>query len=308
MPVTSRRSSSAGASQIGRITAVPDRLEVVSDAFGTGLDRADLVVSTGGLGPTPDDLTREAIAAVLGETVAVDPDLEAWLRELWKRRGMDMPDMNLKQAWLIPSATAIPNANGTAPGWWVDAPGGGVIVALPGPPREMRPMWRDWVLPRLEARGLGRDFLARTYRLTGIGESAVADVLGEELLRRPNPEVATYARVEAVDVRIAAFGESGSNGAAGATAAELVAAAEEVVLDKLGVVRLGPRRRELGGRHRATPGGARLEPLDGRGMRRAPVSWRSSAISHGCGSREVLAGTDVAGLARARRTSTTKRG
>jgi nicotinamide-nucleotide amidase len=74
--------------------------------------------------------------------VSVDPDLEAWLRELWRRRGMDMPDMNLKQAWLIPSGTAIPNPNGTAPGWWIDAPNGSVIVALPGPPREMRPMWR----------------------------------------------------------------------------------------------------------------------------------------------------------------------
>ena len=81
-------------------------------------------------------------AAVVEEPVdaAVDAAVERWLRDLWSRRGMPFPELNLKQAWLIPSATAIPNPNGTAPGWWVDVKGGRVIVALPGPPREMRPM------------------------------------------------------------------------------------------------------------------------------------------------------------------------
>ena len=134
---------------IGRIQAVPDQLDLVVDAFTGALSRADLVVSTGVLGPTPDDLTREAIASVAGEKPAVDRDLESWLRGLWARRGIPMPDLNLKQAWLIPSATALPNANGTAPGWWVDRPDGRVVVALPGPPREMRPIWADAVLPRL---------------------------------------------------------------------------------------------------------------------------------------------------------------
>ena len=213
---------------VGRLTAVPDRLDVVGDAFAQGLQRAGLVVSTGGLGPTPDDLTREAIAATVGETPAVDPDLASWLRELWHRRGMTMPDMNLKQAWLIPSATPIPNPNGTAPGWWIDAPRGGVIVALPGPPREMRPMWREWALPRLVEHGLGGDFASRTYRLTGIGESAVADQLGEAILRRANPEVATYARVEAVDVRVSAYGSDADR------ADDLVRQAETDVLAILG--------------------------------------------------------------------------
>ena len=76
---------------VGRITALPDRLELVADAFATGLGRVDLVVSTGGLGPTPDDLTREAIAKVWGETPVVDPDLEQWLRDLWARRDIPFP-------------------------------------------------------------------------------------------------------------------------------------------------------------------------------------------------------------------------
>jgi nicotinamide-nucleotide amidase len=190
--------------RVGRIQALPDDLVVVTDAFRTALERADLVVSTGGLGPTPDDLTREAIAAAVGETPAVDPELETWLRGLWSRRAMPMPEINLKQAWRIPSAVALPNGEGTAPGWWVDLPDGRVIVALPGPPREMHPIWAGHVLPRLRERGAGDPVARRTFRLAGIGESAVADMLGEELLRAANPIVATYARAEAVDVRISA--------------------------------------------------------------------------------------------------------
>src|SRR6476620_416909 len=116
---------------IGRITAVPDRLDVVSAVFAEALERVDLVVSTGGLGPTPDDLTRESIAAAFGETPVVDPSIEAWLRELWRRRDQPFPELNLKQAWLIPSAEALPNPNGTAPGWFVRPDDGAVVVALP---------------------------------------------------------------------------------------------------------------------------------------------------------------------------------
>src|SRR6188472_3387329 len=178
-----------------RTVALPDDLAAVTSEFQRALGDADLVVSTGGLGPTPDDLTREAIAAACGETPEVDAGLEAWLRDLWSRRGMPFPELNLKQAWLIPSATALPNPNGTAPGWFVDRPDGRVIVALPGPPREMRPMWSDHVLPRLHEGGLGAEVASRTYRLAGIGESQVAERLGETILRATNPIVATYARL-----------------------------------------------------------------------------------------------------------------
>lgn len=220
---------------VGRITALPDRLEVVADAFSNGLSRADLVVSTGGLGPTPDDLTREAIAAVCGETPAVDPDLERWLRDLWARRDMPFPELNLKQAWLIPSAVALPNPNGTAPGWFVTRPDGRIVVALPGPPREMRPMWIGHALSGLREHGLGTDVATRTFRLTGIGESQVAEILGEVLLRGQNPEVATYARAEAVDVRVSAVGVAARAGDdAPRTAIELVEAASVVIQERLG--------------------------------------------------------------------------
>jgi nicotinamide-nucleotide amidase len=214
--------------RVTRMTALPDDLAVVSSAFEAGIERSDLVVSTGGLGPTPDDLTREAIAAACGETPAVDPDLAAWLRELWSRRGMDFPESNLKQAWLVPSATALPNPNGTAPGWFVTRPDGRVVVALPGPPREMRPMWADEVLPRLRRSGLGAAVATRTYRLAGIGESQVAERLGEAMLRATNPVVATYARAEAVDVRISATTDGSGS------AEDLVERAARAVLEQLG--------------------------------------------------------------------------
>src|SRR3989441_373991 len=171
---------------------------------------------------TSDDLTREAIAQVVAETPSVDGALEAWLRDLWARRDLPFPASNVKQAWLIPSAVALANPNGTAPGWLVARPDGHVVIALPGPPREMDPMWRNEALPRLIARGLGADVAFRTYRLMDIGESQGAEVLGEELLRRSNPEVATYARADAVDVRVSATSGPGPDGPA--TAEALVSA------------------------------------------------------------------------------------
>lgn len=214
--------------EILRMTALRDDLATVRGAFEAGLERADLVVSTGGLGPTPDDLTRESIAAAIGETPSVDPDLEMWLRGLFERRDISFPATNLKQAWVLPSATPIPNDNGTAPGWWVERPAGQVIVALPGPPRELRPMWSDWVLPRLRAQGLGIRTATVTLRTTGIGESAIAERLGSLLDVGANPTIATYARADAVDIRISAAPDRSGDATA------LVAAAEREVLSKIG--------------------------------------------------------------------------
>lgn len=225
--------ASAGVS-VRRILALPDDLGLVTSTLREALASVDLVVTTGGLGPTPDDLTREALAAAVDEEPRVDEELEAWLRTLFEQRGMHLPEVNLKQAWLIPSATAIPNPNGTAPGWWVDRPDGGVAVLLPGPPREMRPMWSDWVLPRLRAYGLGDGRLARTLRTYGIGESMIVERLGEEMLRRSNPIVATYARSDWLDVRISATDEPAAEGSPPRTATEIIDTTEAQVRGILG--------------------------------------------------------------------------
>ena len=194
--------------EVTRMTQLPDDLEVVADAVSEALARVDLVVTTGGLGPTPDDLTREAIAKAIGATPAVDPELEAWLRDIWERRGLPFSDTNLKQAWLVPGAVALANPLGTAPGWWVPV-GSRVIIALPGPPRELQPMWQEHALAHLRSRGLGVDRAAETLRLTGIGESLLVDLIGSDVLTTANPRIATYARADSVDVRVSAYGEDG---------------------------------------------------------------------------------------------------
>jgi nicotinamide-nucleotide amidase len=212
-----------------RMTDLPDDLEIVTEAFSHALARADLVLSSGGLGPTPDDLTREAIAAACGADPVVDPETEAWLEALFARRGMAMPEANRKQAWIFPGAAPLRNERGTAPGWWVERGDGRIIVALPGPPSELWPMWRTAVVPRLLSMGIGVDRAERTLRVTGVGESALVGMIGEAMLRAPNPSVATYARADAVDVRVSAVGLPG-----GRPAAELVGEAVEELLPRIG--------------------------------------------------------------------------
>ena len=217
---------------VRRIVALPDRLDLVVAAFLEALAEVDLVVSTGGLGPTPDDLTREALAAAVGEVPTVDPGLEDWLRAMFARRGIPLPAVNLKQAWRIPSAASIPNENGTAPGWWVDRPDGRIAVLLPGPPRELRPMWTEWAMPRLRERGIGDGRVVRVLRTYGIGESSVVETLGEAMFRAANPVVATYARADWLDVRISAVDEVEPGGRT-RPAADVVAAAESRIREVL---------------------------------------------------------------------------
>lgn len=183
------------------ISQVGDNRARLVRAVEQALSRSDLIVCTGGLGPTEDDLTREAIADALSETPAVDAALESELRAWFAGRGLTMPERNRKQAWLIPSAAAIPNPNGTAPGWWVHWRGR-EIVAMPGVPREMTAMWEERVEPVLAARE-GGAFVVRTLKVLGLGESAVEEALGD-LTRATFPTVATYAKADGVHVRLAA--------------------------------------------------------------------------------------------------------
>ena len=181
---------------------VGDNLGRLVDVLSRARDGNDLVITTGGLGPTEDDLTREAIVAVMGEEPRVDPALEAWLRERFRSRGNPMPERNLKQAWLIASARGIPNPRGTAPGWWVERDGR-LIVAMPGPPAEMSRMWQEQVAPELERRRPGTVLITRTLKTAGIGEGNVDEMLSP-LLKSTNPSIGIYARSDGVQVRIAA--------------------------------------------------------------------------------------------------------
>ena len=165
-------------------------------------ERSDLIITTGGLGPTEDDLTRESIAELMGEQVSVDPDLEEALRARYRARNAVMPERNIKQAWLIPSARAIANPRGTAPGWWVEKDGK-IIASMPGPPAEMNRMWDEEVAPELLKRNPGIVLVKRTLKTAGLGESNVDELLSP-LLKTTNPSVGIYARADGVHVRLAA--------------------------------------------------------------------------------------------------------
>lgn len=183
------------------VSEIGDNLERLTATISRAHERSDLVVMTGGLGPTEDDLTREAIAAVLHETPIVDAQLEKSLRAFFAGRGIIMPERNVKQAWTLPSVTILPNPIGTAPGWWAEHEGK-VIIAMPGVPYEMKRMWQSEVVPHLRPRT--NDLLfTRILRVAGMGESSVEERL-DEVLHSNNPTVATYAKQDAVDVRITA--------------------------------------------------------------------------------------------------------
>lgn len=184
------------------VTQVGDNKARLVEALQRAWGRSDLVLVTGGLGPTEDDVTRECIAEMLGEQMAVDPDLENWLRDLFAKIGQEMPERNLKQATLIPSASALPNPRGSAPGWWVTRDGK-TIVAMPGPPGEMQRMWRKEVRERLRRRLDRAVIQSRTLKLVGIGEANVDEMLSP-LLRSTNPTIGVYARLTGVELRLTA--------------------------------------------------------------------------------------------------------
>ena len=139
------------------------------------LHRSRLVITTGGLGPTADDLTREVAAEVLGLPLIEDAGVLATIQRRFESRRMRMPDGNRRQAAVPRGARVLPNPNGTAPGLWIDA-GDGVLVLLPGPPRELQPMFEAHVLPHLESRSSGRRVLRRVIRIAGRPESHVEEI------------------------------------------------------------------------------------------------------------------------------------
>ena len=184
------------------VSQLGDNRQRLADAFRRALERSDVIITSGGLGPTEDDLTREAIADALGEQLQVQPELEAALREFFARRNRAMPERNVKQATTIPSGTYLPNPIGTAPGWWVEH-AGKVIVSMPGVPHEMHQMWADQAQPRLARLVSGGAIVSRLLKLIGIGESAAEELLGE-LTRTTNPTLATYAKSDGIHLRLTA--------------------------------------------------------------------------------------------------------
>ena len=181
----------------------PSRLE---EAISRALGRSDITITTGGLGPTSDDLTRESIAAALGEEMEVREDLLAHLRSQFESRGIEMPATNIKQATLIPSAEVIPNPMGTAPGWWVKK-SEHVIAAMPGPPREISHMWNNQVGPRIRSLNPEIAIVTRTLKTFGITEGGLDEMLAP-LFISENPSLGIYSKQDGIHLRAIASASS----------------------------------------------------------------------------------------------------
>ena len=151
-----------------------DRRELAAQ-FDSALERVDLVVLTGGLGPTEDDVTREVVAERLGLPLEEDEAITNAIRRRFELRGWNMPEINRRQAMVPRGAVVLPNANGTAPGLWIEADRKAVAL-LPGPPREMKPMLQAIVSERLASRSGGVRLLRRMLRIAGRSESRVEEL------------------------------------------------------------------------------------------------------------------------------------
>jgi nicotinamide-nucleotide amidase len=187
------------------VSIVGDNKGRIIDTLKRAWIRADLIITTGGLGPTQGDITRESIAEFLGEKPSIDLELWRELQDMLGRFHREIPQANVKQATVIPSATIIPNPVGTAPGWWIEKDDH-IVVAMPGPPDEMRLMWKERVLPKLRQRVTGAVILSKTIKTFGKAEAKIDELLSS-FLQLPNPTLASYAKADGIYLRITASGE-----------------------------------------------------------------------------------------------------
>ena len=187
---------------------VGDNLDRMVDAIQTALSRADAIILTGGIGPTQDDVTREAIAAATGRSLEFNHEFAAQLRKFWESRGREMPESNLRQAEYPQGAEQIPNPKGTAPALALEHEGRW-IFALPGVPAEMQFLVEREILPRLrDAAGVEHVVLSRLIRTWGRSESQVAEILDDIYHESTNPSVAFLASAAEIKVRITAKAET----------------------------------------------------------------------------------------------------
>lgn len=187
-------------------TVVGDNSGRLEGAVKTAKERANVIVTTGGLGPTCDDLTKQTLAAVFGRELIFHPDIAEELREWFARRGREMPENNLQQARLPDGCTIFHNACGTAPGCAFES-GGVHVLMLPGPPSECMDMFEKQAVPYLAALSEGT-IVSRTLKIFGMGESAVEALLAQQMNTMTNPTLAPYAKEGECELRITAKGSS----------------------------------------------------------------------------------------------------
>lgn len=209
-------------------TVVGDDEARLEETFRDALKRSDIVISTGGLGPTEDDVTRQVSARAAGRDLVYHDDIEQLLRERFRRWGREMPEINKRQAYVIEGADVLPNPNGSAAGMMLEAEGK-FLVVLPGPPKENQPMFDDFVFSRLRDAAGDVVVKRRVMRISGLGESAVDEAIAPIYTLYKNVQTSILFNKTEIEVHVAARAENEAE--AQATVDEIA----EKIADKMGV-------------------------------------------------------------------------
>lgn len=191
-------------------TIVGDDRERLKQAFAEAIKRAELVIGIGGLGPTEDDRTREAVAELLGRKLERNEEVVALLEGRFRARGKRMPEVNLRQAMVPQGADWLPNDNGTAPGLWLTTEENRLVLLLPGPPQELKPMFEEHCLPRLRQRGLKHAFASKVFKVVGLAESEIEEKIAPLYRQYANPETTLLAIPGQVEIHLRATGSDTS--------------------------------------------------------------------------------------------------
>ena len=208
------------------VSIIGDDLPRLTEAFKQGMKRSDIIFTTGGLGPTQDDLTREAIAAAFGETPVIQQEVVDNLERYFAARGGPMPQHNIKQANLIPSARFVPNPNGTAPGWWAERDGK-IVICMPGPPAENRSMWEEQIEPQLAELIKDEVTITRNIKTFGMSEGAVDEIVSE-FFGVENPYLGIYSKADGIHLRVIARAKDSQSAQA------MIVPVEKAIHERLG--------------------------------------------------------------------------
>lgn len=187
-------------------SAVGDNSVRLKDSFALGFSRVELIIATGGLGPTKDDLTKETAAMYFNRKLILHEESYLMLRQYFEKQGREVSENNKKQACMPEDSVVLPNPNGTAPGCIIKE-GHKILVLLPGPPREMKPMFENYVVPYLEKYQDGI-LVSKVLRICGIGEGHMVEKIAHIIDSQSNPTVAPYAKEGEVTLRITAKAEN----------------------------------------------------------------------------------------------------
>jgi nicotinamide-nucleotide amidase len=190
--------------EVIRKTVVGDELADIRGAFADAIERSELVISSGGLGPTEDDRTREAVADLLGRKLSRDPAVMGMIEARFRQIGRAMSEVNARQAMVPEGATVLENKRGTAPGLWLEA-GGRIVVLLPGPPHELKAMFSAQVESRLARLSTGVRLVARELRIAGMGESDVDQRIAPIYMRYKNVQTTILTAPGEIQVHLRAW-------------------------------------------------------------------------------------------------------